>query len=149
MKHAGVIDQQGFAGAEADRKGGGCLERLDELTEGRRGSSVRHPRREVDPVGAVTVRAEDRIGACVIRKDHVGADRQGAELVAFSLRKRGQGRLRVLEQAVAALGRLADAFPADPARPRMVRVQRHLLVGRQGRLGVGSRGDLRRLDDRA
>ena len=74
MKHASVVDEQGLAGREAKLKGGGRLEGLDKFTEGRRGLPVRHPGREVDPVGAILVLTENRIGARVVREDYVGTD---------------------------------------------------------------------------
>ena len=148
VEHPSIIDEQGFARVEPDREGGARFERAEELPERGRGLSVRHPRREVDPVGAITVLTKYRIGARVVGEYDMGADRQGSEFGAFGLRQRVQGRLRVLQQAVATFGGLTDAFPADPARPGMIRMQRHLLVRRQGGLGVGTWRNLRRLDDR-
>ena len=82
VKHASVVDEQGLAGGEAELKGGGRREGLDEFAEGRRGLPVRHPRREVDPVGAILVVTQHRVGPGVIREDDVGADRQRSEFVA-------------------------------------------------------------------
>ena len=147
MEHPSIIDEQGLARVEPDREGGARFERAEELPERGRGLSVRHPRREVDPVGAITVLTKYRIGARVVGEYDMGADRQGSEFGAFGLRQRVQGRLRVLQQAVAAFGGLTDAFPTDPASSGVICVELHLLVGRQGRLGVGTRRDLSRLDD--
>lgn len=74
VEHTSVVNEQGLAGGESQRKARSRLEGLDEFSEGRRGLPVRHPRREVDPVGAILVLTENRIGARVVGEDHVGTD---------------------------------------------------------------------------